>query len=58
AASDPYTHLVFSAKAQDVRYTIVDGKVLVDERNLLPLESQGDLRERVIKWRKHFAAIT
>ncbi|MBI4042854.1 MAG: amidohydrolase family protein [Deltaproteobacteria bacterium] len=57
AASDPYTHLVFSAKAQDVRYTIVDGKVLVDERNILPLERHRDLREKAIQWRSHFAAL-
>lgn len=57
AISDPYTHLVFSAKAEDVRYTIIDGKVLVEEHNLPLLEKHRDLRQQVVKWRKHFSAL-
>jgi 5-methylthioadenosine/S-adenosylhomocysteine deaminase len=35
---DPFSHLVYSARGSDVRYVIVDGEIVVDDRKLLTLD--------------------
>lgn len=42
---NPYSHLVYSASGRDVRHTIVNGEVLMENRNLQTLDEQEILRE-------------
>jgi len=39
-AFDPYSHLVFAARASDVRHVLVAGKLLVGNRNLNTLDQE------------------
>ena len=38
---DPVSHLVYVTRGDDVRTTIVNGKVLMRDRQVLTLESRG-----------------
>jgi 5-methylthioadenosine/S-adenosylhomocysteine deaminase len=41
---DPYSHLVYAAKASDVTHTFIDGRLVVDERKLLTLDVADVMR--------------
>jgi 5-methylthioadenosine/S-adenosylhomocysteine deaminase len=42
---DVHSHLVYSARGSDVRTTIVDGKVLMDDYRVLAFDEQKVLEE-------------
>ncbi|HZW56329.1 MAG TPA: amidohydrolase [Nitrososphaerales archaeon] len=47
---DPYSHLLFSAKSQDVRDVLVDGRILAGNRKLLFLDTevlQNEISRRI-----------
>ena len=49
---DPYSHVIFSAKPQDVRDVIVDGRVLVRNREFLHVDTESlaaRIKDRVIE---------
>ena len=45
---DPYSHLVFSTKSSDVRHVLVDGRLLVKDRNVLHVDIE-QLRKTAAK---------
>jgi 5-methylthioadenosine/S-adenosylhomocysteine deaminase len=53
---NPYSHLVYAAKGNDVTHSVIDGRLVLEERNLLSLELKDVLRrandkaENVLKW--------
>jgi 5-methylthioadenosine/S-adenosylhomocysteine deaminase len=47
---DPISHLVYAAKGADVRHVIVDGRVVVQDGQVLTLEREAVLRE-ADRWR-------
>jgi 5-methylthioadenosine/S-adenosylhomocysteine deaminase len=53
---NPYSHLVYAAKGNDVTHSVIDGRLVLEERNLLTLELKDVLRrandkaESVLKW--------
>jgi 5-methylthioadenosine/S-adenosylhomocysteine deaminase len=42
---NPYSHLVYSANGADVRHTVVDGVVLMEDRKILSLDEPAILAE-------------
>jgi 5-methylthioadenosine/S-adenosylhomocysteine deaminase len=53
---NPYSHLVYAAKGNYVTHSVIDGRLVLEERNLLTLELKDVLRrandkaESVLKW--------
>jgi 5-methylthioadenosine/S-adenosylhomocysteine deaminase len=53
---NPYSHLVYAAKGNDVTHSVIDGRLVLEERNLLSLELKDVLRRandkagNVLKW--------
>jgi 5-methylthioadenosine/S-adenosylhomocysteine deaminase len=53
---NPYSHLVYAAKGNDVTHSVIDGRLVLEERNLLTLELKDLLRrandkaENVLNW--------
>jgi 5-methylthioadenosine/S-adenosylhomocysteine deaminase len=53
---NPYSHLVYAAKGNDVTHSVIDGRLVLEERNLLSLELKDVLRrandkaETVLTW--------
>ena len=43
--SNPVSHLVYSARGDDVSHTIVDGKILMEDRELTTLDEESVLKE-------------
>ncbi len=52
---DPYSHLVYSASGRDVRHTVANGQVLMENKNLMTLDEQEILREAV-SWGRRIMA--
>ncbi len=46
---NPYSALVYSAYATNVKHTIVDGKVLMEDRNMLTVDEDA-IREEALKF--------
>jgi 5-methylthioadenosine/S-adenosylhomocysteine deaminase len=51
---NPYSHLVYSASGRDVRHTMVNGEMLMENRTLKTLDEQEILREAV-SWARRIA---
>lgn len=52
---NPYSHLVYAASGRDVRHTVVNGKVLMENRTLMTLDEQEILREAA-SWARRIIA--
>ncbi len=48
---DPYSHIVYSAQASDVKHSVVAGKILMKDRKVLTLDEAAILKE-VKAWQK------
>ncbi len=51
----PYSHLVYALTGRDVRHTVVNGQVLMENRNLQTLDEQEILREAA-SWARRISA--
>jgi 5-methylthioadenosine/S-adenosylhomocysteine deaminase len=53
---NPYSHLVYAAKGSDVSHSLINGKLVMEDRKLLTLDLQKILREahemslKVLSW--------
>lgn len=47
--TNPISHIVYAARGSDVSQTIVDGKVLMEERELKTLDEKSVLKEAVVQ---------
>jgi 5-methylthioadenosine/S-adenosylhomocysteine deaminase len=52
---DVYSHLVYALKASDVRHVMVNGRLIVRDRNVLTLQ-QTEVLAEAMKWQKKIAA--
>ncbi len=52
---NPYSHLVYGASGRDVRHTVVNGQVLMENRNLMTLDEQEIVREAA-SWARRIIA--
>ncbi len=52
---NPYSHIVYSASGRDVRHSIVNGQVLLENRNLMTLDEQEIVREAA-SWARRIIA--
>jgi 5-methylthioadenosine/S-adenosylhomocysteine deaminase len=52
---DPYSHLIYSASGHDVKHSVVDGRILMEDRALLTIDEAAVLRE-ARAWGKRIAA--
>ncbi len=56
-ASNPYSALVYAARASDVRHTVVDGEVVVRDRHLLTLDQAEVVSEARARAREVFTRV-
>jgi 5-methylthioadenosine/S-adenosylhomocysteine deaminase len=53
---NPYSHLVYAAKGSDVSHSLINGKLVMEDRKLLTLDLQDVLRnakemsKKVLSW--------
>lgn len=52
---DVYSHLVYALKASDVRHVMVNGRLVVRDRNVLTLK-QTEVLAEAMKWQRKIAA--
>ncbi len=43
--SNPYSTIVYAARSSDVKHVVVDGKVLLRDREILTMDREGSLRD-------------
>ena len=53
--SDPYSAVVYAARSSDVRHVVVDGRVLVRDRDLLTLDAEAAIADGAERSRRIFA---
>jgi 5-methylthioadenosine/S-adenosylhomocysteine deaminase len=46
---NPYSHLVYSAKGSDVSHTIINGRLVMEERRLLTIDINDIIKKAVVK---------
>jgi 5-methylthioadenosine/S-adenosylhomocysteine deaminase len=46
---NPYSHLVYASRGSDVKHTVVNGKVLMEDRRLTTLDEEAILKE-ALQW--------
>jgi 5-methylthioadenosine/S-adenosylhomocysteine deaminase len=54
---DPISHLVYTTHGDDVRHTIVNGKVVMRDRKVLTLDAEAVLRDAAAMAAKVRAAV-
>jgi 5-methylthioadenosine/S-adenosylhomocysteine deaminase len=53
---NPYSHLVYAAKGSDVNHSLINGKLVMEDRKLLTLDLQNvlgmaeEMSKKVISW--------